>query len=285
MEVKLSMGLAMRLGLDKDGLFRNNSEKSLVDLGNAIAFAARMKDRGCSNFRHYNVNKLRDKYQELFKVRLHWETVKGYIDTLIKFGLCAIRDGQLYFKRLKSKRQERNYIVSFSDDDTIRTAGREFAKFIFSSPMRSIGYKSELKRMITDPKDYNELIHARKKIRRLGLDIDDFDDNGISYNTLAARFHISKTYVVEFIDICTKAKILAKIKHCKPMIYTHASEFVSNKERLFCLVTGNVTFYTYDDYTDVLRTYNVLANTYAYNPYHIQELDYEPPTALMKVLV
>lgn len=272
MEVKMSKHLAHRLGLDKDKLFDG---VSIVDLTNAMVFSSRMLANGYHTINKYSKYKVREIYKKLYGVRLHRETVGHYVDTLTHFGLATVENNTLHFKTLKSKRKERNFIIEFSDYASIRAAAIEFAKYIFSATMRAIGYVMELKCKIKNPHDKKEHKQSIRRSRSLGFDIDEFYDNGVTYETLAARFGISKSYVSRYIKICEQAKIFRKEPNRHRDTYKNASRFVGSLKKLIHCVRDNCQFYVYYSDTDTLYSYKILANTYVYNPYDIPMLRYD----------
>lgn len=270
----LSKRLAQSWGQDREHIFENNKDISCINLCDSVAFLYLLRQGGCKKMQDYNPCKLRNRYMRITGVHLHTRTVENYIRVLAAFNLCRIEDGTLYFSKIRSNSKHRNFKIEFSSNDSIKSIGRKIAEHVVSAPMRAIGYVLELQRRLHDPKSLKELKDARHRARRLSFDIEQFQNDGIAYSTIAIRLNVSRSYVVQIIKNCVKKGIIAKVKRCISTICEKASRRLYNINKFLTSIDDYYTYYRYNSITDVLRLYVVKSNCYEYNPYNQEALTY-----------
>lgn len=274
MEVLLSKRRINRLGTDKDSLFAKNPDVSVIDIADSLAFAIRILATHNNIIKDYNPYKLRRIYHQRYKSSPHQCTIKRYVDTLIKFGFCVMDGKCLVFKKVRSKRKERNFVIEIDDSMNIKSVGKEIAKHIITSPMRLVGYVSLLKDALANPVSLKALKEARRRKRGLSFDVENFKENGISYSMLMSRFNVSRSYVAKMLKLCEDDGIIKRVKRCVKETYQNFSSISRNLNKFIASIRDYITYYFYNPITDTLKLFKILCNTYIYNPYIKEELSY-----------
>lgn len=265
---------AQSWGQDRERIFANNPDISVINLCDSIAFMMLIRKGGIKVVENYNPTKLRNIFQKITSTHLHTYTVERYVNVLLKFRLCRFEQNDLVFGKIKSQTKSRNFKIEYDKGDSIKTIGRKIAEHVVSAPMRAIGYVCELKRRLNDPKSLKELKDSRKRARKLQFDIERFSNNGISYATLSSRFNVSKSYIVSIVKNCVRKGIIGKIRHVFSTCYENASRLFPNIKKFLSSIKDEYTFCFYDSIKDKLRLFNVKCNTYIYNPKNNQSLGF-----------
>lgn len=231
-----------------------NESISVTDQRKAIALLIFIKHKYRSsvvlNFSFYKLSKL---------TGLHKNTVKKRLNILGDMGLLEFigKDNKhLLFKSVRAaKSNVRLDGLDLSNIKAIETGLQ--ALFIVEEQRRKMYVNHQIVKG-TKPKghlskaEYRKWKKANKFCKVHGLT--EFNDNGISFDTLAKRMKTSKSKVAKAIELGEKLGILRRKNNFKVI-----TSFYSHKEAIFCLT---------HNFTNRLRIINndivyILCNTYS----------------------
>lgn len=186
---------------------------------------------------------------------LHPNTIKKHLLKLAEMELIDERpDGSIVFKSLTNKHGNRNMPpVDFARFKTLHEIELAVYTVAIMEKLKRMKHTEEICKVRFNPQKDDNFKDARKYCREHNI-TKPFQDNGLSYEGIAQKFHISKGTAEDIIKFATKHNFLEKHNRQIQVPVWHVGKTVTNKAAFLETVGG--TFCTANN------VYKVLANTY-----------------------
>jgi len=153
----------------------------------AVAFALLLKDRTndssvIRNFTIYKLQKLTVLKVKGKESKMHYDTIKKYVDVLIKMGLVVINGCDLYIKKMASSTKHRNIDISRFIIDKTKNVFEQIRELLFLMVQAHKDYVQSLLRLRKNPPSGVSLPKLRKVCKKCCGNPDaEYKEYGLSY--------------------------------------------------------------------------------------------------------
>lgn len=187
----------------------------------AVAFAILLKDRTNDSsvirkFTIYKLQRLTICITRNRESKMHYNTIRKYVDVLLKMGLAEIKDGDLYLKKMASSTKHRNIDISKFKIDKTKNVFEQIRELLFLMIQAHKDFVQSLLRLRTNPTEGVSYAKLRKFCKKCCGDPNaEYVENGLSYKKAASKMGCCAKTAYNSIKMAIKRGWCKKHNRCE----------------------------------------------------------------------